>query len=121
MRHVKDRFHVDRKHFVEGRFVDVEHRLVAMRGARVVDDDVGRAEGVDAGLDRGEDVRTFCDIAPHRPRRRAQLGRQLLRFRLLDIRDQDARAFGDKKSRNALAESAGAAGDDRDLAFELSH
>ena len=78
--HVVDRLDVDREHFVEGRFVDVEQRHIGVRRAGVVDDDVGRAELIDARTHQRIDIGPQRNIAVREYRRPGLAPRQRLAF-----------------------------------------
>ena len=121
MRHVIDGFHVDREHAIERRLIDVEHPLVAVRRAGVVDDDVRWAEGVDAGLHSRAHVGAFGYVALLRLRVRAQRRSDRLRLGTVQIGDEHLRALGDEELGDTLAETAGCAGNNCDLALKLSH
>ena len=56
LRGEQDRFDVDGENAVELRLLDLHDRLVAMRRAGVVDDDVDAAERVDRRMRRALDV-----------------------------------------------------------------
>ena len=68
LREQKQPLHVDREDAIEFRLADVEHRLVDMADAGIVDQDVERAEGLERRRDRGIDIGAFCHVAAHEDR-----------------------------------------------------
>ena len=63
MRRQVDRLHVDRIDAVELGLADLEQRLVAVRDAGIVDDDVDAAEGLRRRAHHGVDVGLVRDVA----------------------------------------------------------
>ncbi len=87
--HVIDRLDVHREHLVERGFVDIEQRHVGMCRARVVDDDIGRAELFDARTNQRIDIALHRDIAACKQSRGTELARQ--RFTFAAVRDLQSR------------------------------
>src|SRR6202011_2679978 len=110
LRHVIDRLDVDVEDAIEGGLIDVEHPLVAVRRAGIVDDDVRRTERIDTGLHRGVHLGAFGHVALLRFGVRAERRCHRLRLRSVQIDDQHARALGDKALGDAFAKATGGTG-----------
>jgi hypothetical protein len=106
---------------IRSNVVDLEHRLIAVCRARVVDDDVGFAVGLDASGDEGVDIRAFGYIAPNEVGVVADFLRERFTARRIEIGDHHARAFGDIHAHDAFSKSLCSARDDGDLSFKLVH
>jgi hypothetical protein len=106
---------------VEFRLGDVEHRLVAMGRARVVDDDVERAERIQRERHQRRHVGVACDVATAEAHGEAGAGQRVGHapsVRLVDVGDHHARALVCEALGDTLAKAGAAARDDRHLAFE---
>ncbi|CAM2161002.1 hypothetical protein PT2222_90220 [Paraburkholderia tropica] len=114
-------FHVDGENAVEFRFADLHHGLVAMRGARVIDDDLHAAEAADGGVAQRVPVGFARDVALHGDRLAARV-RDLTRDALcglgVQIVDDDMGAFARIGFGDAFAESRTGARHDGRLACE---
>ena len=115
--------HVDAIDPVELLLGHVEQRLVAVRRARVVDDDVEVAIGVERAAHEGFDVGVARDVT--RTERRGTAGRgdserHALRTRRVDVVDDDLRTLLREALRDAGAEAGPGAGHDGDLARAVS-
>ena len=115
--------HVDAVDPVELVLGHVEHRLVAVRGAGVVDDDVEVAVFVEREARRAPRRRRRCDTSPAQDARAAAGGDDLAAPRAAPLAalmslTTTRGALLREALRDALAESRTAAGDDRDLVAE---
>ena len=114
----EDRFDVDGEDAVELRLLDLHDRLVAMRRAGIVDDDVDAPKGLDRGARRALHIATVRDVALERDRRRDRaLGRRLGDF-ALHVQARDPRAFANESLGDAVAEPLPRAGHQRRLALQ---
>jgi hypothetical protein len=145
-----DRAHVDdrrrrlagldlRDHLLRGRLPDQEHALEvdAQHAVEVGLRDVEEIRRVDdAGIvhqdvEIADDAAGFrhrrcarlrrADIGAHEARRRAERGGRGLAGALVDVRDDDARAFRDVASGDRKPDAARPAGHDRGLSVEHAH
>ena len=100
---------------------DVEQRLVAVRRAGVVDDDVEVAERGERRSDESRDVGILRHVGgaeTRLPSSGDDFTRNALAARDVDVVDDDAGALGGIAFRDALAEPRSCAGDDRHFALE---
>ena len=116
-----DRFHVDGVDAVEFLFADFEHRPVHMGDAGIVDHDVDMAVAIERRRDQLRHVAVARDIG-------TEIGRAALALRtvdffrdaraalVVDVVDDELRAFLGEALGDRLAEARAAAGDDRYLA-----
>jgi hypothetical protein len=65
------------------------------------------------------DIRSSRNVTLHEVRCMSQLLRQCFAPSHLDVGEDDARAFRNIRTHDTFAETSGATGDDRHLAFEL--
>lgn len=96
----RTRLDVDVKATIEARLVHVQERLILVRVAGVVDDDVDGAEIVDGSLDRAIDIGTAGDVTFDADRRRTDSGRDGLRTCLVEVGNNDTGTFARVDTRN---------------------
>jgi hypothetical protein len=122
-----DALHVHRIDAVELGLGHVQHGLVPVRRARVVDDGLHAAEVVDGRIEERLPVGAFRHVALNgdrapvlhfRRRRQRDLARHALRRRPVQIVDDDVRALARKGLRDAFAETRTAARHDHRLALQ---
>ena len=114
-------FHVDGVNAVELRLGDVEHRLIAVRRSRIVDDRCQPAESGQCKIDQAFDVCVDRNIAGEKLRDAARADDGVDRFaamRLMNVVDDDFRALGGESRGDAAPEPGAGAGNDRDLIGE---
>ena len=102
---------------------ELERRLLdrrARRDPRVRDDDVDAAEREHAVSVGGDDGHLVGDIGSNADRDIAEVSGQPEHAFLVEIRRDDAGAFGGERSRDRAADPAGGAGDERDASLELA-
>jgi hypothetical protein len=89
--------------------------------AGVVEEAVEPPERGQGPLDHRLDLRFLGNVGANEDRLRAEAARQRLALRVAPAGDDDLGAFRDESLRRLGANSAGRAGDDRDLAIECAH
>jgi len=89
--------------------------------ARVVDEDVDAAEGLDRRLEDPVDLERAGDVRDDGDRPLADRGGRLLGARLVDVVDDDPRALLREALRDPAADPVAGAGDHRDLPVEPPH
>ena len=118
----EEALHVDAVDPVELLLGHVEHRLVAVRRAGVVDDDVEVAERRRARSGRARatsaSLRHVAGAEPRAAAGRDDLLRDALAARGVDVVDDDLRALVREALGDALAEARAGAGDDGDLVLQ---
>jgi hypothetical protein len=118
----EEALHVDPIDPVELVLRHVQHRLVAVRGAGVVHDDVEVAVFVERIADEPRHIGVARDVARTGPGTSAggdDFVRHALRARGIDVVDDDRGALLRETLRDALAESRAATGDDGDAAVSF--
>ncbi|KAG0929267.1 hypothetical protein G6F31_017415 [Rhizopus arrhizus] len=119
--HVVDRLPVDVEHAVEHGLVHLQHRLVLVGDGGVVDDDVDRAELFLADAHHVVDVGAVGHVGLHGQRSGADFGLHAVGGFLIDVGDDNFRAFLGVQLDDAFAETTAAARDDSNLALQLTH
>ena len=66
MSHVVNRFNVNRKHAIEGFFINLQHGLIFMCGTCVVDDDIRDAKAINTRLNHSSNRIHICHIRRYR-------------------------------------------------------
>jgi hypothetical protein len=93
----------------------------AVEHARVADEDVQPAKGVDGSGDRPFVVVQSDDVTADRDHRRAEVRRELVGPGGDPIHDADARAFLDEARHDRLSDARAPARHERDLSIEPAH
>jgi hypothetical protein len=109
----KQAFDVNREDAIEFGLGDVGDRLVDMRDAGIVDQDVQPSEGRERRLDGRVDILLAHDVAADGERALADPGRGCLGGALVEVEHSHARAFARKCLGHAGADAGTRAGDDR--------
>src|SRR5215213_6659184 len=118
LRHQVDRLDVDGEDAVELLLRDVDHGLVAMARAGVVDDDVDAAELADRIVHGALDILPSGDVACERDRAMADLLGRGLRRPELEIEHRNPGAFAREGLGDAEPEALRGAGDEGGLVGE---
>ena len=100
----QDRFDVDGEDAVELRLLNLHDRLIAMRRAGIVDDNVDPPKGVDRGARRALHIGAVRNVALERHRRRTETLRGRLGDFTLYVQASHPRAFANESLGDAVAE-----------------
>ena len=118
LQHEQEALDIDRKDAAVALAGDLDDRR-EIEDAGVVDQDVEAAEMRHSGGDGRVDRLLLRDVELDAEGVRPEFGREGLRALLVQVRDDDLRAFLDVALRNRLADAARRAGDDGDLVRDL--